>query len=567
MNLLAALVCALGIQSANAAEEQDLTFDLEGYYRTRGYVFKDLFEAPVSGPGAGRPGGNGTYMQQRLRLQPTVAFEKKAKFIMMADVLDDVVWGDNDSKAATALFAGDPSVTGIDGQETDVFQIKRAWMEFDVPIGKIKIGRQPSNWGLGLLANGGDGFDDLFGENHGGSTYDRFIFATKPLAIFQKIAGKKDSGTPLYMIVGVDRLVEDSRDQYYGYKCPENPAGGGWVDGVHDEYDERCDLQTYTGDAGRDGITDVTHDYTEERESQYRQSDWWADSSDDVMEMIYALIYKADGIELAGQTSALTLGVYSVNRKQVESKSDIWILDAYAHLRWNGLLVEGEVLNIRGKSSAIALPGAFDPTGEMDDPLAKEVDIWGYVARAGYDQAEYAAIMETGYAGGDSDVGDSDFTGRPLHPDYNVGLLLYEEILSRVTAASWTDTASSLWSKGGVYNSKYIYPHVKVRPKENLEIRAAYLRAWPDKPDGTNILCADGDEVDGKKLECATYDAKDKHIGWEANFGVHHTFHEHMKVALETAWAKTSDRIPLDRAGLNPEGEFFTLQARAAFEF
>ncbi|MAY80334.1 MAG: hypothetical protein CL930_06055 [Deltaproteobacteria bacterium] len=106
-----------------------------------------------------------------------------------------------------------------------------------------------------------------------------------------------------------------------------------------------------------------------------------------------------------------------------------------------------------------------------------------------------------------------------------------------------------------------------MRPKENLEIRAAYLRAWPDKPDGTNILCADGDEVDGKKLECATYDAKDKHIGWEANFGVHHTFHEHMKVALETAWAKTSDRIPLDRAGLNPEGEFFTLQARAAFEF
>ena len=56
MNLLAALVCALGIQSANAAEEQDLTFDLEGYYRTRGYVFKDLFEAPVSGPASTRPG-------------------------------------------------------------------------------------------------------------------------------------------------------------------------------------------------------------------------------------------------------------------------------------------------------------------------------------------------------------------------------------------------------------------------------------------------------------------------------------------------------------------------------
>jgi hypothetical protein len=56
-------------------------------------------------------------------------------------------------------------------------------------------------------------------------------------------------------------------------------------------------------------------------------------------------------------------------------------------------------------------------------------------------------------------------------------------------------------------------------------------------------------------------------LGWEINLGLHHDFHEHIKVAVETAWAKTSDRVPLTRAGLNPDGEFFTLQARAAFEF
>ena len=568
MSLLAALICTFGLGTAWAAEaEEPLDFDLEGYYRTRGYAFKNLFERPVSGPGAGRQGGTATYMTQRLRVQPTFSFEKRAKFTMMADVMDDVVWGDNASLSSTPLFASDPSMTGLDGQETATFELKRAWMEFDIPIGKLRIGRQPSNWGLGLLANDGNGFDDLFGENHGGSTYDRVLFATRPLAVAQKIVGKRDSNTPLFMVIGVDRIVEDSKDQYYGYSCTENPAGGGWTKGIDEDYDKRCDLQDYEGSPGQDGVTDTFHDYTEDRDASYRPDDWWADNQDDVMQMIYALIYKGEDISLMGRTSDLTMGFYSVHRTQAESNSDIWIFDAYGHVLWGGFLLEGEVLNIRGNSAAIALPGAFDPFGELDNPLQKEVDIWGYVARTGLQTAGYSAIFEAGYASGDDNVIDAKFTGRPIHPDYNVGLLLYDEILSRVTAASYTDDATGLWSKGGVYNSKYIYPHIKYRPSENLEFRAAYLLAWPDKPDGTNILCAEGDEIDGVPLDCSSMDAKDSHIGWEVNLGVHHDFHEHIKVALETAWAKTSDRIPLSRAGLNPDGKFYTLQARAAFEF
>ena len=172
-----------------------------------------------------------------------------------------------------------------------------------------------------------------------------------------------------------------------------------------------------------------------------------------------------------------------------------------------------------------------------------------------------------GRASGDDVATDEKFTGRAIHPDYNVGLLLYDEILSRVTAANWGDEAAGLWSKGGVYNSRYIYPHLKFRPTDSLEFRAAYLMAWPDKPDGGIILCKEGDLVDGKEHTCEKYEAEDDHLGTEINLAVHHTFHEHIKVALETAWAKTSDRIPLEGAGLNPEGKFFTLQARAAFEF
>ena len=107
MLLLAALPCAFGAATAEAAEEapsSELDFDLEGYFRTRGYAFRDLFATPLSGPGTGRPGGTATYMQNRLRLQPSLAFEKRASFTKMADVMDGVVWGDNASLSSTALF-------------------------------------------------------------------------------------------------------------------------------------------------------------------------------------------------------------------------------------------------------------------------------------------------------------------------------------------------------------------------------------------------------------------------------------------------------------------------------
>jgi hypothetical protein len=564
MLTLLALIGGLGL--AQAADEQDLQFDLEGYYRIRGHRFENLFAVPYSGPQSGRPNQSATYMTQRLRLQPVVRYEKRAKFIMQADVLDDVVWGDNASLNSTSLFAGQPSMTDVDGQETAAFKLNRAWVEFNIPIGLIRAGRQPSHWGMGLLANHGDGFDDLFGENHGGSTYDRVIFATKPLAIVNTILKRPDPGTPLFLAIGVDRLVEDSRDQYYGYSCPEF-VDGPWVSGTHEQYDPRCDVLDIKGQPGRDGVADLTHDYTEERDAAQRPSDWWADGQDDVYEMIYALIYKGQDIQMGGSTGDLVAGVYTVNRQQAETGSNIWILDGYLKMQLRGILLEGEVLHIGGKTNAIAIPGSYDPSSGAN-PLAKEADIWGYVGRVGYDAGLISTVFEAGQASGDDNVTDKNFTGRAIHPDFNVGLLFYDEIMSRVTAATWGDSAAGLWSNGGVYNSRYIFPSLTLKPITDLTINMAYLRAWPDRPDGVNILCKKGDTAGGKELSCGDYQAKDDHLAWEVDLGIHYRFHgEHMLIGVEAAYAETSDRIPLERAGLNPKGEFLTIQSRIAFEF
>ena len=143
-----------------------------------------------------------------------------------------------------------------------------------------------------------------------------------------------------------------------------------------------------------------------------------------------------------------------------------------------------------------------------------------------------------------------------------MGLIIYEEVLSRVSAAKWSDGARGLWSNGGVYNSKYIFPNVHYYPLENWELEAAWLSVWPDRPDGAIIQCRDGDKVD-----CATNNATKSAIGWEVDAGLKHKWHEHAMFSLEAGYAHVTDRVPLQSSGLNPNGKFFTLQTRLAYAF
>lgn len=527
MSALALLLAFAG--SARADAPDNWKFKLDGYYRTRGYVFDGLYaeqEKPA------------TYMQQRLRLQPELNFEDRAKFTMMADLLDDVVWGDNASLASTALFAADPSNTGLTGAEVPPVRIKRAWMEFKVPVGIVRVGRQSSHWGMGLLANDGNGFDDSFGENHGGNSFDRILFATKPINVATTIAGKPKD-VPLLAAVAVDRLVEDPLIQYYGYSCSvENP-------------DDGCEQLE-------------AHGVTEERDASRRSDSWWADTEDDVWEMVYALNYKGEAVKLGKDlVGDISVGGYAIHRLQGETDSDVLILDGYAKAEVAGALFEGEVVHIGGETRAITLS-----SGDPADPYYKNADIWGYVVRGGYQDELFTAMVEHGYASGDDNVTDTAFTGRPIHPDHNVGLLLYDEILARTSAAAWGDAGKALWSGGGVYNSRYVFPNVRVRPLKNWEIIGAFLAVWPDRPDGSSIRCAAGEGCD---QAAATSDL----LGWEADAAVKHRFHDHILFSLEGGFAHATDRLPLKDADLaytvedngREVGNYVTVQSRIAYEF
>jgi hypothetical protein len=419
---------------------------------------------------------------------------------------------------------------------------------------------------MGILSNSGNGFDDKFGENHFGSTFDRAIFATRPIAIVQTILGREPTDIPFITAVGVDRLVEDPLDQYYGYSCSlENPAGDRITNEL-DGYDPRCDtIDQATNQAGTDGIHDIEHDYIDDnRPATARNDVWFADPNDDAWEMVYVAMYKGEDISMFGSTGDFTLGSYIIDRRHVESDSRVQIYDAYMKFFHRGIYLEGEVVNIRGKTSGLALPGTYDPASELGNPLYKEANIWGWAARAGYKQEALELIFDAGFSSGDENVADKDFTSRALHPDFNVGLLLYDEVLARVTQRTWGDEAYALWSNGGVWNSTYIFPNVTFRPKDNWEVVGAYLLAWPHKPDGSRIRCGVGD---GVQCEDPADETLAQEIGYEFDLAVKHRMHKHVLLSLESAYAKVSNRVPLEDLGLRTDGKFFTLQTRVAYEF
>ena len=60
--------------------------------------------------------------------------------------------------------------------------VKRAWADYSMPVGEIRFGRMPFQWGLGMMFNAGDGYDD----DAQGRSADRIqiISGLKPLDLY-----------------------------------------------------------------------------------------------------------------------------------------------------------------------------------------------------------------------------------------------------------------------------------------------------------------------------------------------------------------------------------------------
>ncbi|MCO4772923.1 MAG: hypothetical protein KDA24_23020 [Deltaproteobacteria bacterium] len=602
------LTLLLLVPSLSAAQAPPkVEFEMDGYWRTRAHAFFNLFdkqfpkdggrnvdvyylEDPSSIPQEFVDGWNTNHLNytqrelqqgycysypaqcrqaikhpdrthwisQRARFEPIVKFGDRIKLQATIDVLDNVIWGDNENLAQTPLFAEVPSNTTPDGTVTDAIFIRRLWVEWTTAFGLVRIGRQPSHWGLGILAHDGNGFKNDFGDSYDGATFDRIVFATRPISVVRGLASTfgnapapDASKDPFILAFAFDKLVNSAPTTF------------------------------------RKQLTDdeTLSDENAEGDAFIRRSPiWLSDAGDDVWETVLALMFRKENWELGKEKKEvmdLTVGFYLIHRWQAASNSKAWIPDLYVNWKFRGFFVQGEAYWIVGNTEAIA------PTIDK----TTQADLFGTVWRAGYENPAFTGLFEVGHASGDDVIITSEndvFSGRPLHSDFNVGLILYEQMLAQRTVEKFVGDPDTqgLWSNGGVYNSTYINPRFKFRPGDITEFRLGLLAAWADEVDGAVIPTLDRE--DGTNERDDGNITESKFLGFEVDVGVHFTWAEgHIMLSFEGGYMRAGPRLGrmtqyLDPAdGLAPTpytkaqydqiarrlNNIGTLQSRVAFLF
>jgi hypothetical protein len=439
-----------------------MSFALDGYYRAR-YLYVGGFNQLKRGAWKHR---KLNYFVQRLRLEPVLAYKDVVKLEMWIHALDNVVWGDNAGLSSVGLFAGNPSSTHQEGDEVPTITLPAVWVELNVVLGVIRAGRMPSDWGLGLLTDGGGGFDDDFGWNDVMSISDRVLFATMPVAIGQSIAKSDADPFPLYLVVAYDKLVTD-----------DTAIGGARIPYL---------------------------------------SNWLGHYDDDVDSFTAALAYSGEDLDWIGANDALAAGFYYVQRWQNATNSRVHIFDWFLKLHLGPAFAEYEHYLIKGHSQAIPLlPSATD---DPDDWLREkaDADIAAWIARVGVDFWKMRFKLEAGYSSGDETATDETFKVRAANSNVRVGLVLFPIVLAERTRGGWADQ-DGMWSGGALYNAWFFMQTLRYEPVDGLELIVALLEAWRDEADGAVISSF----ADGKFLGFETDMAVKYHFhGGHAHIGV-----------------------------------------------
>jgi hypothetical protein len=437
----------------NVVGVQGLGFELGGYFRSRLYHHGD-FPLDIMSSTEDYL-GTVEYLDTRLKLAPVIKWADVLRVEAWFHILDDVVWGDNAGISSTGITASDPSSTNRQGDEMPLINVRAAWVEMNLKVLAFRIGRMPSDWGLGLLTSGSAGLDDDFSWNRDGSIYDRVLVATEPVTIVLSLMKAKQPRFPLIVAYSFDQLVED------------DIAVGG---------------------------TRLPY-----------SSGWLGDNGDDVREHNVALVYEGDPVRLVTDADKLVAGAYVVLRDQKVTYSDLVIFDAFMKLRLgpdrlNGFF-EGEGYFIRGSTMAFPLGGHPEEAwcqahGYTRCPdwlyTRKDAEIAAWIFRLGVAWKALPKVwltvkLETGYASGDKDPTDRTFKSMAGHSDLKVGLVLYDVLLYELTRQSWTDNPG-LWSNGGIYNSYYALAMAKVTLLGWMDFLVQGIAAWPDEADGTIIM-------------------------------------------------------------------------------
>ncbi len=161
----------------------------------------------------------------------------------------------------------------------------------------------------------------------------------------------------------------------------------------------------------------------------------------------------------------------------------VWASDLYARLALDAVTLEAEGALLVGHTDRPYLEETFED--------GADVRAYGGVVRARYDHQPwfFTGKLELGFASGDNDPRDDVYRAFAFNTDYDVGLLLFDQVLPLLSARSidrlhdpallQTPPSGTRFAvhQGAVTNAFYAFPRLLWRPIRPLDLRLGYLVA------------------------------------------------------------------------------------------
>jgi len=395
------LLLLLGALPAAAADIR-----VDGSYRLRFAGESDYLL-----DGSGTRLGQERWIEHRLRLTPKIVEQDQIEVQGSFDVLRGLVAGD---LAPSFQDLGWQGRSNRDGAHASGFDFRHLFVKFRLPFGVFEFGQMPSDWGMGMLVNGGnqeEGPD--FGDVRFGDIVDRVLFATRP---FGFLGPRSEIAQHVAVALAADLIY---RDRYAQLINATATNGLRW------------------GDVASQLVAAVVWDPgPDSRAGLYIARRWQQ--------------YAAGG----GSLHTLLVDLHARTLFPVE---------------WLGgtVSLEAEAAEVYGNTTHAPNLSALFRT---------QVAQQGVAARALLSRGTLEAEIEAGYASGDSNPFDDASTQFQFNRDFKVGLVLFDEVLlfqTQNAARRLADPNLSarpppgidlLPTEGAVANALYLKPTLRWRP-------------------------------------------------------------------------------------------------------
>ncbi|HET8938603.1 MAG TPA: TIGR04551 family protein [Polyangiales bacterium] len=334
------------------------------------------------------------FANMRFRFSPQLNISEDIRIKSTFDILDNYVLGDGPAsyygtgKVATATFPGTNIPTGT------LILPRRVWAEVrNRDLGELRFGLMPDQWGLGMLANAGNGIDDDYSTDVG-----RVMGTTKLLGFYLSAA---------YDFVNEGRLGTGSNVDRPGY------------DGS-----QLNDFDQYTFSVVR-RIPD------EDEEAVLARGD--------------AVLNGGARFQLSSQDS-----IIGENNQLRDLKSTLYTPDVWAQLRVGKLRLEiegawivGSLLNTNNDNRSKQYVSQFGAAFESELRLLNDkLGLYVYAGGASGDSeveglSSDANFIDHAGARADKALNNSRVSTFRFHPAYRVDLILWRNIMRQITGAMY----------------------------------------------------------------------------------------------------------------------------------